>query len=234
MSSCGGNGGGSRGDQSITVFAASSLTDAFTEMGRAFATANPGVDVEFNFAASSELAGQIAEGAPADVFASADTANMDKLAADEAPSTEPAIFATNRLAIAVAPGNPLGIESLADLARSDTTVVLCAEQVPCGRLAREVLNAADVDVTPRSLEENVKAVVTKIALGEADAGIVYVTDVLAASADLEGVSIPEDGNVVSELPIAAIDGGATAAAFVDFVIGPEGGVILERYGFGPP
>jgi molybdate transport system substrate-binding protein len=227
-------GGSSNGDNSVTVFAASSLTDAFTEIGQAFTQANPGAQVQFNFAASSELAGQIVEGAPVDVFASADIVTMDKVTGGDAELSEPLTFATNRLAIAVAPGNPLGIASLADLGRDDVSVVLCAEQVPCGRLASEALHAAGVDVTPRSFEENVKAVVTKVSLGEADAGIVYVTDVRAAAADLGSIAVPDESNVVAELPIAAIGDNTTASAFVAFVVGPEGQAILDDYGFGAP
>ena len=217
----------------MTVFAAASLTDAFTEIGDAFTSANPDVDVTFNFAASSELVTQINEGAPADVFASADQANMAKLA----DAGEPQVFATNVLEIAVAPGNPLGIDSVADLADADLIVVTCALEVPCGTYAAEVFTNAGVDVTPKSYEENVRAVLNKVVLGEADAGIVYATDVRAAEGDADGVEIPADVNVVAEYPIVAVPtaGNADAAgAFVDFVLGDAGQETLASYGFTAP
>lgn len=221
----------------VTVFAAASLTDAFTEIGAAFSAANPGATATFNFAASSALVQQITEGAPADIYASADRPNMQKLVDAGVNATEPEVFATNELAIVVAPGNPKGIATLADLANPDVALVLCAEQVPCGRFAIEILTHAGVAATPKSLEENVRAVLTKVELGEADAGIVYVTDVLSSGDKAEGVEIPPDQNVVAEYPIAVTKEAGnpdTAATFMAFVTGPEGRAILETYGFGPP
>ena len=221
----------------VTVFAAASLTDAFTEVGEAFSVANPEATATFNFAASSALVQQITEGAPADVYASADQPNMQKLVDAGGNATEPVVFATNRLAIVVAPGNPKGIATLADLASPDVALVLCAEQVPCGRFAIEVLTNAGVAATPKSLEENVRAVLTKVELGEADAGIVYVTDVLAAGDQAEGVEIPTEQNALAEYPIAVTTEAGNpdaAAAFVAFVTGPDGQAILEEYGFGQP
>jgi molybdate transport system substrate-binding protein len=240
LAACGGDdeaesGGASGG--TVTVFAAASLTAAFTEIGDAFTTANPGTDVTFNFAASSELVTQIAEGAPADVFASADQKNMAKLTDAGDNGSEPVVIATNLLQIVVGPGNPKGITGLADLADQDLIVVTCAPEVPCGKYATEVFANAGVTVTPKSLEENVKAVVSKVTLGEADAGIVYATDVLAAGADAEGVEIPADVNVRAEYPIAITNDAVNAEgaqAFVDFVLGEQGQEILRSYGFLAP
>ena len=219
----------------ITVFAAASLTESFTEIGDAFETANPDAGATFSFDASSALVQQIVEGAPADVFASADTANMDKLTEPGLNGTEPEIFATNLLTIIVPPGNPAGITGVADLAEPDVTVVLCAEEVPCGRYAKQILDAAGVAVTPASLEQNVRGVVTKVTAGEADAGIVYVTDVTAAGDAAESVEIPADINVLAEYPIAGVAASANAEvgqAFMDFVLGDEGQAILTDHGFG--
>ena len=221
----------------VTVFAAASLTAAFTEIGDAFTTEYPDAEVVFNFAASSDLVTQIGEGAPADVFASADLTNMTKLTDAGNHATEPVVFANNLLEIIVAPGNPLGITGVADLANQDLIVVTCDVEVPCGTYAAQIFESAAVAVTPKSLEENVKAVVTKVTLGEADAGIVYRTDVMAAGADAAGVEIPVDINVVAEYPIAVTaeapnaDG---AQAFVDFVMSEPGQEILGSYGFSRP
>lgn len=218
----------------VTIFAAASLTAAFTEIGDAFTVANPDTDVVFNFAASSELVTQIIEGAPADVYASADLNNMTKLTDAAANGTDPVVFTKNVAAIIVAPGNPLGITGVEDLANDDLVYVECAPEVPCGRYARQIVENAGVTVTPKSLEENVKAVVTKVTLGEADAGIVYATDVTAAGDDAEGIVVPDDVNVVAEYPIAVTADApnpAGAQAFVDFVMGDQAQQILQSYGF---
>jgi len=218
----------------LTVFAAASLTDAFTELGSDFTAAHPGVDIVFSFAASSDLVGQIQEGAPANVFASADTINMDK--AGDLVNT-PQIFATNVLMIAVAPGNPENIAGLADLGRKDLKVVLAAPEVPVGNYSNEILDRAGVTVKPVSLEESVKGVVTKVALGEADAGIVYVTDVSAAKGDIDGVDIPESQNLIAGYPLATVvasESPENAQAFVDLVLSDEGQQVLASYGFLPP
>ncbi|HEU4842065.1 MAG TPA: molybdate ABC transporter substrate-binding protein, partial [Ilumatobacteraceae bacterium] len=206
----------------ITVFAAASLTESLTEVGDAFTAANPDATATFSFDASSALVQQITEGAPADVFASADTANMDKLVTAGLNGTEPVVFATNLLTIIVAPGNPLGITGLADLADPALKTVICAPEVPCGSYADQIFTAADVTVTPVSLEQNVRGVATKVTAGEADAGIVYVTDVIAAGAAM--VEIPDDVNVIAEYPIATIAGSPEQDvddAFIDFLTGPE-------------
>ena len=225
------------GTGGVTVFAAASLTDAFTELGEAFSRENPGVEVTFNFAASSALVAQIVEGAPADVFASADLASMEELTAADADGSDPVLFATNVAEIIVAAGNPTGIAAVADLADEDLIVVQCAPDVPCGAYATQILENAGVAVTPSSFEENVRAVVTKVVLGEADAGIVYATDVTSAGADAEGVEIPDEVNVVGEYPIAVTREASNpdgARAFVAFVLSEQGQAILASYGFCAP
>jgi molybdate transport system substrate-binding protein len=221
----------------ITVFAASSLTAAFTDLGVAFTKAHPETTVTFSFDASSALVTQITQGAPADVFASADTANMDKLTSAALTASTPVVFATNALSIIVPAGNPKGIKALDDLANAKLKVVLCDPTVPCGKYAKQSLDAAKVAVTPVSLEQNVKGVVTKVTTGEADAGIVYVTDVKAAGDKASGVDIPPAVNVVAKYPIAGIKSSThqdIAAAFIAFVTSPEGRAILATSGFGKP
>jgi molybdate transport system substrate-binding protein len=219
------------------VFAAASLTDAFNEVGAAFTKANPDAKATFSFDASSALVQQITQGAPADVFASADIANMDKLTSAGLNGTSPEVFATNLLGLIVPAGNPKGITGVADLAKPDVKVVLCADQVPCGRYAKQILDAAKVSVTPVSLEQNVKGVVTKVTAGEADAGIVYVTDIKAAGSKAEGVEISKDINVLAEYPIASVKASThqdVDEAFIEFLMGDEGQAILAKYGFLPP
>jgi molybdate transport system substrate-binding protein len=221
------------------VFAASSLTEAFGALGHMFESAHPGVDVRFDFAASSALARQIAEGAPADVFVSADEPNMAKVVDGGDVDGSPVVIARNRLSIAVEKGNPKRITSLRDLARPGTVVVLCAPEVPCGHYAAAALAKAGVKVTPASLEENVKAVVTKIALGEADAGIVYVTDVEASSKDVDGIAIDIAG--ASELQAVYPAGvirqrgdRSLARAWIGFLRSAEAQRTLTRFGLLPP
>jgi molybdate transport system substrate-binding protein len=232
---CGNDGSGAGGE--ITVFAAASLTDSFDALGTAFAASNPGAEVTFNFGASSDLVTQITEGARADVFAAADLASMARLVDGADQAAEPTVFATNAAEIVVAPGNPRGITGVADLADPGLIAVACAPAVPCGRYTLQVLDNAGVSVEFKSLEENVRAVVSKVTLGEADAGIVYSTDVLAAGDDADGVAIPSDINVTAEYPIVVTERSAeseAALAFVDFVLSEEGQAILESFGFGPP
>ncbi len=221
----------------ITVFAASSLTAAFNEEGKAFSAANPGTSVTFDFGGSSALVTQIGHGAPADVFVSADDANMKKLTdAGEAAGT-PTRIARNSLEIIVATGNPRGIRTVADLARPELTVVLCAPTVPCGAGAATVLANANVTATPKSLEDQVKGVVTKVTTGEADAGIVFATDVSAAGAAAEGVEIPSAINTITSYPSTVTKEATNArggAAFIAFVGSQKGQAILEKYGFLPP
>jgi molybdate transport system substrate-binding protein len=238
LAGCGGDdsggGSGAGSPAEIKVFAAASLTAAFNELGPRFTAANGGTRVTFNFAGSQALATQIQQGAPADVFASADTANMDKV---KDLVGDPQVFASNLLQIVVEQGNPKGIQGLDDLADPDLKVVLAAPDVPAGRYAAEILGRAGVTVKPVSQEDNVKAVVTKVSLGEADAGIVYVTDVTAGGGRVEGVDIPEDQNVVATYPIATVKASKAqdqAQAFMDLVRSPEGQQVLNRYGFLPP
>ncbi len=221
----------------ITVFAASSLTTAFKDLGAAFTRAHPEVTVTFSFDASSALVTQITQSAPADVFAPADTANMDKLTTATLTASIPVIFATNVLSIIVPAGNPKGIKAPDDLADAKLKVVLCDPTVPCGKYAKQSLDAAKVSVTPVSLEQNVKGVVTKVTTGEADAGIVYFTDVKAAGDKASGVDIPAAVNVVAKYPIASIKSSTHPdidAAFIAFVTSPEGQAILATSGFGRP
>lgn len=234
---CGSEQASPAGAGKVTVFAAASLTEAFTEMGKAFERLNQGTTVIFNFAASSELVTQIDQGAPADVFASADPTTMAKLTDSGKAARAPATFATNLAEIIVEAGNPKGIRRLADLAGPGLVVVTCAPEVPCGRYARQIIDRAGVTVTPKSLESNVKAVVSKVTVGEADAGIVYVTDVVAAGDAVTGVPIPAEVNVTATYPIVVTTHGAASAvakAFVDFVLSAAGQAILTTYGFGAP
>ncbi len=218
----------------INVFAAASLTAAFKDEGTAFQTKHPDARVTFDFAGSASLVTSINNGAPADVFASADQPNMDKVVNAGNATSSPANFATNKLQIVVPPSNPKGIKGLADLANPGTVVILCAPAVPCGNYANQALTKAGVKVTPKSQEQDVNAVVSKVSLGEADAGIVYVTDVKAAGAKVSGVDIPDAQNVTASYPIATVRGAANpkgGSAFVDFVLSLPGQAILANYGF---
>jgi molybdate transport system substrate-binding protein len=219
---------------SITVLAGSSLTAAFTGIGEEFQTAHPGTKIEFSFGSSSDLEKSIEEGAPADVFASADQKNMDKLVAAAANAGHAVDFAKNRLEIAVEKGNPEHIATLSDLAKPGVVVVLCDPSAPCGKYAAQVLQNAKVKLTPKSLEANVKATLSKVELGEADAAIVYVSDV-TSSGKVDGVKIPDDVNVLTTLPIVALDGSKNAAlakAWVAFVVAHQS-ELVSKYGFLP-
>lgn len=220
----------------ITVFAASSLTAAYTAIGNDFQQRHPASIVKFSFGGSSMLVAQIQEGAIGDVFASADEPNMQKLVDDGLVAGSPSIFAHNRLEIVVGVGNPKRITGLSDLARSGLVVILCAPAVPCGRYARQALQSAGTSVEPASQETDVKAVVSKVALGEADAGIVYVTDVKAAGAAVQGVDIPLGRNVVADYPVAILKDSQNtplARAFISYLLG-DGQRVLARYGFTGP
>lgn len=220
----------------LTVFAASSLTDTFGEIGEDFEAENDGVTVEFGFGGSSDLVTQIQGGAPADVFASADEANMTKATDDDLVAADPEIFATNTLTIAVPTRNPERIDGLDDLANQDLDVVVCAPEVPCGAAAVKVENAAGVDIKPASEEQNVTDVLNKVATGEADAGLVYVTDIARAK-DVEAVDFDESSSAVNAYPIAAVKDSKeadVAQEFVDFVLGQAGQDVLAEAGFGRP
>ena len=225
----------------ITVFAASSLGDAFTEIGKAFEDANPGTTVVFNFGPSDGLAGQIQSEGSADVFASASGTWMDAVAED--PGVEGRTdFVTNRLVIITPADNPAGVTSIEDLGSPGLQLVLAAPGVPVGDYSREALDAAgilpDAEANVVSNEEDNASVVAKIVAGEADAAIVYESDVSeAAGNDVAAIDIPDDVNVIATYPIATVVGAphpAKATAFVAYVTGPEGRATLEQFGFGLP
>ncbi len=230
----GGLTGGLTGE--LTIFAAASLTASFGELASAFAADHKGVTVNpISFDGSSTLATQINEGAPADVFASADQANMAKVS--DRIGGEGTVFATNVLQIAVQPGNPKHITGLADLANPEITTVLCAPAVPCGTASHTLLDLDRITVTPASEEQNVKAVLTKVQLGEADAGLVYATDVAASAGAVDGIRIANADRAVNHYPIAVLKDSTNlraAKVFVAFVLSPEGQKILATYGFGTP
>jgi molybdate transport system substrate-binding protein len=218
----------------VTVFAAASLTEAFNALGTAFQGANSGVAVKFSFAGTPTLVTQIEQGAPADVFASADTTNMDRLKGDGFTAGTPQIFARNKLEIVVAPGNPKAITRLADVAKAGVIYITEAPTVPAGKYALQALKTAGVTVTPKSLETDVKSVVGKIELGEADAGIVYTTDVSAAGTKVQGVPIPDADNVIATYPIVAVKAStnsAAANAFIAYALSSAGQAKLQSFGF---
>ena len=220
--------------QTLTVFAASSLTEAFDDLGAQFAETHDGAKVQFSFGSSSQLAAQIGQGAPADVFASADTKNMQSVVdAGEAAGT-PTDIARNTLTIAVEAGNPKHVTTLADLARSELVVVLCDPTAPCGKFADQVLRSAKVTVAPKSREVSAKATLAKVELGEADAAIVYRSDV-ASSKKVVGVAIPDSVNVTTTLPIvrlAATKRAALADEWIAFVVAHRS-ELVSKYGFLP-
>jgi molybdate transport system substrate-binding protein len=221
----------------VVVFAATSLTDAFNKIAAQFEAANPGVNVKFNYNGSSTLATQITQGAPADVFASAAPANMQTVTDQQMNSTAPKTFARNQGEIMVEKGNPSHITSVSDLANPAVKVVTCAPKVPCGTVATDVFKKAGVTVKPVSQEQNVGGVVTKVSLGEADAGIVYVTDVMANGSKTTGVPIPASENQTTSYPIAEIKDAPNAtagAAFISYVLGAQGQQVLRSFGFMPP
>lgn len=220
----------------VAVFAAASLTDAFTALAGAFEAAGGGFTVELNVAGSSTLREQILNGAPADVFAAADQSTMAAVV-EAGLAAEPADFARNRLQIAVPAGNPAGVAGLADFADGDLLLGLCAEEVPCGRFGREALAGAGVTPSVDTEEPDVRALLTKVQAGELDAGLVYRTDVLAGGDTVEGIDVPPDQNVTVTYPIAALTEAGEpegAARFVAYVLSAEGQAILARHGFGPP
>lgn len=220
----------------VRVSAAASLSDAFAEIEAAFEGVDPDVDVVLNLAGSSTLREQILEGAPTDVFASANLPNMDRVI-EAGEAAESQVFATNLLQIAVPPGNPANIGSLEDFANPDLLIGLCTPAVPCGDFARQALSNAGIEPAIDTNEPDVRALRTKIEAGELDAGITYVTDIASAGGALDGVAIPEQTNVVAEYPIAALANAPNpegAVAFVEFVMSAEGQAILNQYGFGSP
>ena len=238
LSACGSSGSPSTSSLSGTasVFAAASLTASFNAIGTAFQAAHPGVTIKFNFGGTPTLVTQIEQGASADVLASADTTNMDKLKTDGFTAGTPQVFAHNKLEIVVAAGNPKGITGLADLSKPGVIYITEAPTVPAGKYALQILANANVKVTPKSLETDVKSVVSKIELGEADAGIVYVTDVKAAGDKVTGVPIPDSVNVIATYPIVAVKGTKNADlanAFIAYVLSADGQAMLQSFGFLP-
>jgi molybdate transport system substrate-binding protein len=238
LTACGSSGSPSTTSLSGTasVFTAASLTDSFKALGTAFQTAHSGTTVQFNFAGTPTLVTQIEQGASADVFASADTTNMDKLKADGFTAGTSQVFAHNKLEIVVAAGNPKGITGLADLAKPGVIYITEAATVPAGKYALQILASAGVTLKPKSLETDVKSVVSKIELGEADAGIVYVTDVKAAGNKVTGVPIADSVNVIATYPIVAVKGtknSALANAFIAYVLSADGQATLQSFGFLP-
>ncbi|MFF0533143.1 molybdate ABC transporter substrate-binding protein [Nocardia amikacinitolerans] len=221
----------------VTVFAAASLTETFTELGKRFEAAHPGVQVVYSFGASSALAEQINQGAPADVFASAAPKNMQQVRDKGEVTVEPVTFVRNRLEIAVPKGNPGKITGLADFGKTELKLALCAEQVPCGAAAKTVFEAAGITPQPDTREQDVKAVLTKVTLGEVDAALVYRTDVKAAGDKVEGIDFPESTKAVNDYPVAPLahaPNAAAAAAFVEFVTSDQAEQVFDSAGFDTP
>ncbi|WP_408632917.1 molybdate ABC transporter substrate-binding protein [Mycolicibacterium mengxianglii] len=221
----------------IRVFTAASLTASFTELGTLFEDSHPGTRVTFNLAGSSELVTQLTQGAPADVFASADVKNMAKAVDAGLAAGPPIDFAANTLTIVTTPGNPKGITAFADLSRPGTSVVVCAPQVPCGSATETVEHVTGVKLHPVSEESAVTDVLGKITSGQADAGLVYVTDARGAGDKVTEVAFPESSQAVNTYPIAVLTDSthpATAQEFVDFVTGPTGRKVLSEAGFTAP
>ncbi|CAM3913463.1 molybdate ABC transporter substrate-binding protein [Tsukamurella ocularis] len=226
----------SAGSGTVIVYAAASLQATFEKLGGSFSAANPGTTVKFSFGGSSGLLAQLTQGAPADVFATADTPTMDKArTAGLVARAEP--FATNVLTIATAPGNPKRIAGLADLAKPGVSVVVCAKPVPCGAATAKVTEAAGVTLAPVSEEDSVSSVLAKVRHGQADAGLVYRTDVEGAKGAVASVDFPQADGAVNVYPIAPLSGAKNAEGarrFVDFVRGSEGRAALADAGFGAP
>ena len=228
---------GGDAETTLTVYAAASLSNTFEEIATEFEAEHEGVAVELNTGGSSDLVAQIIEGAPADVFASADVANMDKLVAEDLQGADPVEFAANTLQIATPPDNPAGIASFADLAGDDVRLVICAPEVPCGAATQAVAEIAGVTLTPVSEEPSVTDVLGKVTSGEADAGLVYVTDVTAAGDAVLGIEFPESSEVVNIYPVAPVEGSDEAdlaQEFVDLVLSDTGQSILQAAGFAQP
>ena len=230
-------GGAAPEPRALNVFAAASLTEAFTAMKGQFETDNPGVEVRLNFAGSSDLAQQIVNGAPADVFAAASDSTMKTVTDPGLAAGTPTVFATNVLQIATPPGNPKGVATFADLARPGVTVVVCAPQVPCGSATEKIEQTTGVTLSPVSEEPDVRSVLGKVSSGNADAGLVYVTDVRSAGDSVQGVSFPEADQAVNNYPIAAIANAPQpelARSFLALVTSEFGTKTLEDAGFGTP
>jgi molybdate transport system substrate-binding protein len=228
----GGSGGGGR--TTLTVSAAASLTEPFTRIARQYEAEHPGVRVKLNFGGSDALAQQVVSGAPVDVFASANQATMDQVERAGRLHGSAQVFARNVLEIAVPPGNPGHVTGLADFANPRLRLAVCEATVPCGAAAQKVFAAAGVSARPDTLENDVKAVLTKVELGEVDAGLVYRTDVRSAGAKVEGVEFPEAGRAVNDYYLSAVSGSSDAARFVEFVRSAAGREVLTQAGFQAP
>jgi molybdate transport system substrate-binding protein len=235
VSACGGE--DPAGSRNLTVFAAASLTESFTQLAKDFEAANSGTKATLNFAGSSALANQINQGAPADVFASAAPANMKAVTDAGNGEGAPVTFARNQLVIAVPKGNTKGVKGLADLVEPGVKVALCAQQVPCGAAAKKALDTAGVKLTPVTLEQDVKAALAKVKLGEVDAALVYRTDARSAASDVDGVEFPESAGAINDYPIVVLKAApnkAAAQAFVAYVLSERGKAVLTRAGFQTP
>jgi molybdate transport system substrate-binding protein len=233
LTACGGGGGD--GDTTITVLAASSLTGTFTELGKEFEGQHPGVTVKFAFDSSATLAQQATQGAPADVLATADTTTMDS--AKSAQAATPQVFASNVLVLATPADNPAGVSTFADLDKSSVKYVMCVPTAPCGKVGQALLDRDHITGKPVSQEVDVKSVLAKLTEGEADAGLVYTTDAVAAGDQVKQIPIPGSGRQVTTYPIVALDQSKhadLAQAFVDLVTGSTGQQVLAKAGFGKP
>jgi molybdate transport system substrate-binding protein len=241
---CGGGGApqpagtsGSAAATTLTVSAAASLTDVFNRLGKSFEEQNPGTTVRFNYGGSSDLAQQIVNGAPADVFAAANTSTMTTVFKAGLVNGQPATFVTNVLQIAVSPGNPKAVHNFADLTKPDLKVVVCAPQVPCGSATQQVEKATGVTLKPVSQEPDVRSALSKVATGDADAALVYVTDVKSSGGKVEGVDFPDASKALNQYPIAVLKNAPhadLADKFVALVRGPDGQRVLKNAGFGTP
>jgi molybdate transport system substrate-binding protein len=242
---CGGGSSGSSGGatsaaatpKTLTVLAAASLTETFTALGKQFETDHPGVTVKFNYSGSSDLAQQIVQGAPADVFAAASDATMKTVTDQNLTAAKPTTFAKNVLQIVTPPGNPKGVATFADLAKPDVKVIVCAPQVPCGAAEQKIENATGTTLKPVSQESDVKSVLSKVESGDADAGLVYVTDVKSAGDKVQGVNFPESAQASTNYPIAVLKNAPEddlANQFVAVVTGDLGQRSLEQAGFAKP
>lgn len=223
--------------QTLTVFAAASLKNTFTTLGRQFESSHAGTKVTFNFAGSADLVTQLQQGAPADVFAAADTKNMAKATGDNLVDGTPVDFASNSLEIAVPPDNPAKVASFQDLAKADVKVVVCAPEVPCGSAAQKIETATGIVLAPVSEESSVTDVMNKVQTGEADAGLVYVSDVQGAGDKVKGVPFSESKEAVNQYPIASLTGRSNpdlAREFIELVTGPQGQQVLADAGFAGP